>query len=106
MNARLQRAADDVARIERKLYQIQNQKKAAQEKLKLIENEEIVNCIRKLSLGREELIHLLEGIENGSITFSEIENAGNPPVGITHKEKEKETDLFKQEENHQEREEQ
>lgn len=81
MSAKLQRAADDAARAERKLYQVQQQKKAAFEHLKLVENEEIVRCVRKLNLGRKDLIWLLDGLDDGTIAFSEIEKAADQTSG-------------------------
>ena len=76
MSLRLERAIDEVNRIERKIMMYQNQKKEASARLKLIENEEIIRSIRTLNLKRDELVELLKGLQDGTVTFSDVkENA-------------------------------
>ena len=72
MSLRLERAIDEVNRIERKIQLYQNQKKEAMARLKLVENEEIIKSIRTLNLDRNSLVELLKGIQDGTVTFSDI----------------------------------
>ena len=72
MSLRLERAIDEVNRIERKIQLYQNQKKEAMARLKLVENEEIIKSIRALNLDRNSLVELLKGIQDGTVTFSEV----------------------------------
>ena len=73
MILRLERANDEVDRLERKIRMYQQQKKAAMERRKAVEDEEIVKSVRNLKLNRSELFELLKGLEDGSVGFSEIE---------------------------------
>lgn len=77
MSLRLERAIDEVNRIERKIMMYQNQKKEASARLKLIENEEIIRSIRTLNLKRDELVELLKGLQEGTVTFSDVKKKSN-----------------------------
>ena len=70
MSLRLERAIDEVNRIERKIMMYQNQKKEAMARLKIVENEEIIKSIRALNLDRDGLVELLKGLQEGTVTFS------------------------------------
>ena len=75
MLLRLERANDEVDRIERKIMMYQEQKKAALERRKKVEDEEIVRGIRMLKLDRKGLFKLLKGLEDGSVEFSDVVDA-------------------------------
>lgn len=72
MSLRLERAIDEVNRIERKIMMYQNQKKEAVARLKLVENEEIIKSVRSMNLKRDELVELLKGLQDGTVTFPDI----------------------------------
>lgn len=74
MGLRLERAIDEVNRIERKIMMYQSQKKEAMARLKLVENEEIVRSIRAMNLSRDDLVGLLKGLQNGTVTFSDVKD--------------------------------
>ena len=74
MSLRLERAIDEVNRIERKIMMYQNQKKEAMARLKVVENEEIIKSIRALNLDRSSLVELLKGLQDGTVRFSDIKN--------------------------------
>lgn len=74
MGLRLERAIDEVNRIERKIMMYQNQKKEAMARLKLVENEEIVRSIRAMNLSRDDLVGLLKGLQDGTVTFSDVKD--------------------------------
>lgn len=69
MSLRLERAIDEVNRIERKIQMYQNQKKEAMVRLKLVENEEIIKSVRAMNLNRNDLVALLKGLQDGTVTF-------------------------------------
>lgn len=75
MGSRIERAIDDIDRMEQKLLLIQNQKKEAQARLKLVENEEIIRTIRQLKLGHRQLASLLDGLNEGTVSFSDVQAA-------------------------------
>ena len=79
MSLRLERAIDEVNRIERKIQLYQNQKKEAMARLKLVENEEIIKTIRTLNLDRNSLVELLKGIHDGTVTFSDTKDSVPKP---------------------------
>ena len=68
MGSRIEKAADDIDRIEQKLLMLQNQKKEAQARLRLVENEEIIRTIRQLA-------GLLDGLNEGTVSFSDAQAA-------------------------------
>ena len=72
LSLRLERAIDEVNRIERKIQMYQNQKKEAMARLKLVENEEIIKSVRAMNLNRNDLVALLKGLQDGTVTFSEM----------------------------------
>ena len=74
VSLRLERAIDEVNRIERKIMMYQNQKKEALARLKIVENEEIIKSIRALNLDRDGLVELLKGLQDGTVRFTDIKN--------------------------------
>ena len=72
MSMRLERAIDEVNRIERRIQMYQNQKREAMARLKLVENEEIIRSVRAMNLNRNDLVNLLKGLQEGKVTFSDI----------------------------------
>ena len=68
----IERAMDDLSRIERKISMYQGQKKVAMERLKQAENEEIIKTVRGLSLSREDLIGLLKGLQEGTLHIDNL----------------------------------
>ena len=71
MVSRLERANDEVDRIGQKITMMKEQLKAAEERRRLIENEETVAAIRKLGLGREALVGLLARLQAGELALNE-----------------------------------
>lgn len=86
MILRLERANDEVDRLERKIRMYQQQKKAAMERRKAVEDEEIVKSVRNLKLNRSELFELLKGLEDGSVGFSEIEQIKEDQRSVSNQE--------------------
>ena len=75
MSLRLERVIDEVNRIERKIMMYQNLKKEALIRLKQVENEEIIRSVRSLKLNREELLELLKGMQENTVTISPVPKA-------------------------------
>lgn len=73
MSLRLERAIEDVNRLERKILMYQAQKKQALDRLKQVENEEIIRTIRGLSLDRTELVKLLKGLQDGTVRLTDVQ---------------------------------
>ncbi len=85
MSLRLERAIDEVERVDRKILMYQNLKKEALTRLKQTENEEIVKSVRSMHLNRRQILELVKGIQEGTLVITQkkevakSEKEGEPP---------------------------
>lgn len=73
MNVKLNRLLDEIQRTEEKIAVWQERLNVLNERRKQMENEEIVKSIRSMRLGSREMLVLMEGIQNGTVS---IQNGG------------------------------
>lgn len=73
MNVKLNRLLDEIQRTEEKIAVWQERLNVLNERRKQMENEEIVKSIRSMRLGSREMLALMEGIRNGTVS---IQNGG------------------------------
>lgn len=73
MNVKLNRLLDEIQKTEEKIAAWQERLNVLNERRKQMENEEIVKSIRSMRLGSREMLALLEGIQNGTVS---IQNGG------------------------------
>ena len=73
MNVKLNRLLDEIQRTEEKIAVWQERLNVLNERRKQMENEEIVKSIRSMRLGSREMLALMEGIQNGTVS---IQNGG------------------------------
>lgn len=69
MNKRIKRYLEEIEKTEKKIADLQQYLKGIQAALKQEENNEMVKSIRGMKLDSKELLELLTGIQNGSVTF-------------------------------------
>lgn len=72
MLQRLQKANDEVDRIDSQIILWQKRRKEAVERRKTIENEEIVRIVRSFRMNSHEMYELLDGLQSGKLGFQEI----------------------------------
>ena len=69
MNVKLNRLLDEIQRTEEKIAAWQERLNVLNERRKQMENDEIVKSIRSMRLGSREMLALLEGIQDGTVSF-------------------------------------
>lgn len=79
MNVKLNRLLDEIQRTEEKIAAWQERLNVLNERRKQMENDEIVKSIRSMRLGSREMLALLEGIQNGTVS---IQNGSSVPCGV------------------------
>ena len=72
MSTRLEKINEEIKRIEKKIALQQDQLKGAIQRRKDIENEEIIKSFRTLNLDHKELVSVVNGLQNGTITVEDI----------------------------------
>lgn len=70
MNIKLNRVIEDIEKIEKKMAEWQVQLKQLKQQRKQLEDQEIIKSIRSMQLGDAEMLRLLYGIQDGSVSFS------------------------------------
>ena len=70
MNKRIKRYLDEIEKTEKKIAELQRYLKGVQAALKQEENNEMIKSIRGLRLSSKELFELLNGIQDGSVSFT------------------------------------
>lgn len=73
MNVKLSRLLDEIQKTEEKIAVWQERLSVLNERRKQMENDEIIKSIRSMRLGSREMLALLEGIQNGTVS---IQNGG------------------------------
>ncbi len=69
MNVKLKRVIEDIERIEQKISEWQEQLKQLKQQRKQLEDHEIIKNIRSMQLNGKDMLHLLYGIQDGSVRF-------------------------------------
>ena len=72
MSTRLEKINEEIKRIEKRIALQQDQLKGAIQRRKDIENEEIIRSFRTLNLDHKELVSVVNGLQNGTITVEDI----------------------------------
>lgn len=69
MNRKLERLLEEIRKTERKIEEWQNHLAALNKRKKQIEDEEIVRSIRSMKLQSRELLELLAGMQEGTVSI-------------------------------------
>lgn len=70
MSRKLRRVLDDIQKTEGKIAVWQDHLDALHTQRELLENAEIIKSVRSMKLGSRELLSVLEGVQNGTVTLS------------------------------------
>lgn len=105
MNKRIKRYLDEIEKTEKKIAELQRYLKGVQTALKQEENNEMIKSIRGMKLSSKELFELLNGIQDGSISFtveekSDSEEAETPMEGSSVEMTESEDNYYGENEGH------
>ena len=76
MNAKLNRVIEEIERIEKKISEWQTQLRQLKQQRKQLEDQEIIKSIRSMQLDGPEMLRLLYGIQDGSVSFT-VDADGN-----------------------------
>lgn len=79
MNVKLNRVIEEIDRIEKKISEWQAQLKQLKQQRKQLEDQEIIKSIRSMQLADGDMLKLLYGIQDGSVSFS-FDAEGNMKV--------------------------
>lgn len=77
MNRKIKRYLDEIERTEKKIEELQAYLKGIRVALKAEEENEMIKSIRSMKLNSHELFDLLNGIQDGSISFQAEEESGS-----------------------------
>ena len=77
MNRKIKRYLDEIERTEKKIEELQAYLKGIRVALKAEEENEMIKSIRSMKLNSHELFDLLNGIQDGSISFQVDEESGS-----------------------------
>lgn len=69
LNKRIKRYLAEIQKTEKKIAELQRYLKGVQSALKQEENNEMIKSIRSMKLSSKELFDLLNGIQDGSVSF-------------------------------------
>lgn len=78
MNTRLGRILDEIQRTEEKITAWQEHLKELHIRREQMENEQIIKSIRSMKLDSREMLSLLEGIQNGTVSLLQGGNSEEP----------------------------
>ena len=76
MNRRLKKYMDDIDKDEKKIAEYQEQLQILMAGLKQEQELEMVRTLRSLNLDRRELFSVLNGLQDGTMTISDLEKLG------------------------------
>lgn len=107
LNKRIKRYLDEIEKTEKKIAELQRYLKGIQAALKQEENNEMVKSIRGMKLSSKELFDLLNGIQDGSVSFtvegeSEPEQSEDPVDRSSEEMTEREVDYYGENQGHNE----
>lgn len=71
LNKKIRKYLDEIEKTEKKIADLQQYLKEVRDALKKEEDSEMVRSIRSMNLDRQELFRLLEGIQNGNVSYQE-----------------------------------
>ena len=90
MNKRIKRYLEEIEKTEKKIAELQKYLRGVQAALKQEENNEMIKSIRGMKLNSHELFDLLNGIQDGSVSFKVDEASGEEDPGAGSFEREDE----------------
>ena len=94
MNRKIKKYLDEIDKTEKKIEELQQYLKGVRAALREEENSEMIKSIRGMKLQGKELFDLLNGIQDGSISFVTSEESGEETGSF----------VYNNEENYEERE--
>lgn len=71
MNKKLRRVLDEIQKTEEKIAAWQEHLGELNVQKEMLEDAEIIKSVRSMRLGSRELLYVLEGVQNGTVTLSE-----------------------------------
>jgi predicted RNase H-like nuclease (RuvC/YqgF family) len=69
MNVKLKRVIEEIGKTEKKISEWQEQLKQLKQQRKQLEDQEIIKAIRSMQMEGMDMLHLLDGIQDGSVIF-------------------------------------
>jgi predicted RNA binding protein with dsRBD fold (UPF0201 family) len=69
MNVKLKRVIEEINKTEKKISEWQEQLKQLKQQRKQLEDQEIIKAIRSMQMEGMDMLHLLDGIQDGSVIF-------------------------------------
>ena len=94
MNKRIKRYLDEIEKTEKKISELQQYLKGVQSALKQEENNEMIKSIRSMKLDSHQLFDLLNGIQNGSISFVVNQESDEEAGSFVYNEEKEEREDF------------
>lgn len=89
MNKKLMRYLDEADKAESRIAEMQEHLKTVREAQKREEDAEILKTVRGMKLNGRDLLAMLSGIQDGSVTLQQLEGTGlaeSPDAGENHQE--------------------
>lgn len=90
LNRKIKRYLDEIDRTEKKIMELQQYLKGVRVALREEENNEMIKSIRGMKLQGKELFQLLNGIQDGSISFVMSEESEEETGSFIYNEKQEE----------------
>ena len=92
MNMRLKKVLDDIQKTEDKILELQEYVKKLKIQKKQMEDAEIIKAIRSMKMDSREMLTLLDGIQNGTVTM-QFDEEGNLSMDSSETDTKKEENL-------------
>lgn len=90
MNRKIKKYLDEIDKTEQKIAELQQYLKGVRAALREEENSEMIKTIRAMKVQGRELFDLLNGIQDGSISFVSSEESGEETGAFVYNEKQEE----------------
>ena len=81
MNRKLHKVLDEIQKTEKKIAVWQEHLNELNTQKELLEDAEIIKSVRSMRLESRELLAVLEGVQNGTVTLSENREANEDLIG-------------------------
>ena len=92
MNMRLKKVLDDIQKTEDKILELQEYVKKLKIQKKQMEDAEIIKAIRSMKMDSREMLTVLDGIQNGTVTM-QFDEEGNLSMDSSETDTKKEESL-------------
>lgn len=90
LNRKIKKYLDEIDKTEQKIAELQQYLKGVRAALREEENSEMIKTIRAMKVQGRELFDLLNGIQDGSISFVSSEESGEETGSFVYNEKQEE----------------